>query len=60
MANEKANDGDNDRAATAKDKVVPIDAIQDAIKGIKFGVIQLIIQDGRVIQLDKTEKIRLI
>ena len=38
---------------------LPIDAIQEAVKSVRFGVVQLIIQDGRVVQIDKTEKIRL-
>ena len=38
---------------------VPIEAIQEAVESIRFGVVQLIIQDGRVVQIDKTEKIRL-
>ena len=38
---------------------LPLEAIQEAVKSIRYGVVQLIIQDGRVIQIDKTEKIRL-
>jgi hypothetical protein len=38
---------------------LPITAIQEAVESIRFGVVQLIIQDGRVVQIDKTEKIRL-
>lgn len=38
---------------------LPIAAIQEAVESIRFGVVQLIIQDGRVVQIDKTEKIRL-
>ena len=38
---------------------LPIEAIQEAVKSVRFGVVQLIIQDGRVVQIDKTEKIRL-
>lgn len=37
---------------------IPIEAIEEAIAGIRFGVVQLIIQDGRVVQIDRTEKIR--
>lgn len=33
--------------------------LNELIKEIKFGNITLIIQDGKVIQIDKTEKIRL-
>jgi hypothetical protein len=39
--------------------VIPIEAIQEAVESVQFGVVQLIIQDGRVVQIDKTEKIRL-
>ena len=42
-----------------KDPAVPWEEIQQAISGVRFGTVQLIIQDGRVIQIDKTEKIRL-
>jgi hypothetical protein len=38
---------------------LPIGAIQEAVESIRFGVVQLIIQDGRIVQIDKTEKIRL-
>lgn len=44
----------------AEDKVLPLPAIQQAISSIKFGVVQITIQDGRVVQIDKTEKIRLV
>lgn len=29
-----------------------------AIKSIRFGYVQIIIQDSKVVQIDKTEKIR--
>jgi hypothetical protein len=38
---------------------LPIDQIQQAVQTVRFGVVQLIIQDGRIVQIDKTEKIRL-
>jgi hypothetical protein len=38
---------------------IPIRAIQEAVERIQFGVVQLIIQDGRIVQIDMTEKIRL-
>jgi hypothetical protein len=34
--------------------------ILTALKEIRFGSLSLIIQDGKVIQIDKNEKIRLI
>jgi hypothetical protein len=38
---------------------IPMEAIQEAVASIRFGTVQLIIQDGRVVQIDKTEKVRL-
>ena len=34
-------------------------SIRAALKDIRFGAVSLVIQDGRVIQIDKNEKIRL-
>ncbi len=39
--------------------VLPIDEIREAVEKIQFGTVQLIIQDGRVVQIDTTEKKRL-
>ncbi len=33
--------------------------VRDALKSIRFGTVTLVVQDGRVIQVDKGEKIRL-
>jgi len=38
---------------------IPIDDIERAVESIRYGVVQIIIQDGRIVQIDKTEKIRL-
>lgn len=38
---------------------LPVQIIQEAVASIRYGVVQLIIQDGRIVQIDKTEKIRL-
>ena len=49
-----------ERAAAEQPRpALPLEAIQEAVESIRFGVVQLIIQDGRVVQIDKTEKIRL-
>jgi hypothetical protein len=34
--------------------------IREALVSIRYGTITLVVQDGRVVQLDKSEKIRLI
>jgi len=33
--------------------------VQEALTSIRFGTVTLVVQDGRVIQVDKNEKIRL-
>lgn len=33
--------------------------IRAALKDIRYGTVSLVIQDGKVIQIDKSEKIRL-
>jgi hypothetical protein len=33
--------------------------IIEAIRSVRFGHVQIIIQDSRVVQIDKTEKVRL-
>jgi hypothetical protein len=34
--------------------------IRDVLKEIRYGTLTLVVQDGKVIQIDKNEKIRLI
>ena len=38
----------------------PFNEIRQAISKIQFGTVQLIIQDGRIVQIDTTEKRRLV
>lgn len=45
------------RAGTSVE--LPLEVIRQAVETVRFGVVQLIIQDGRIVQIDKTEKIRL-
>ncbi len=33
--------------------------LRDALRAIRFGTVTLVIQDGHVIQIDRSEKIRL-
>ncbi len=44
---------------TPAGKSLPLPAVQQAISSIRFGVVQITIQDGKIVQIDKTEKIRL-
>ena len=33
-------------------------ALRDALRGIRFGTVELVIHDGRVVQLERREKVR--
>lgn len=33
--------------------------LEDLLKGLKFGSIVLVVQDGKVVQVEKNEKIRM-
>jgi hypothetical protein len=35
-----------------------MDRIQDHIKGLKFGTVQITIHDGKIVQIDRTERSR--
>jgi hypothetical protein len=50
---------DSQATAPRNGAPLPMEAIQEAVESIRYGVVQLIIQDGRIVQIDKTEKIRL-
>jgi hypothetical protein len=34
--------------------------VRDQVRGLRFGVVQLVVHDGRVTQIERTEKPRLI
>ena len=34
--------------------------IQDALRGLRFGTVSVIVQDGVVVQVERTEKLRLV
>ncbi|MFB7140280.1 MULTISPECIES: YezD family protein [unclassified Bacillus (in: firmicutes)] len=36
-----------------------IEVVESLLSGLKFGTITLVVQDGRIIQVEKQEKIRL-
>lgn len=47
---------------------VPVDEIEDAdwvqlvkqsVRGLQFGVVQIVVHNAKVVQIEKTEKVRL-
>ena len=37
-----------------------IERIRDALRGLRFGTVSVIVQDGVVVQVERTEKLRLV
>jgi len=36
-----------------------VGVVREKVEGLRFGVVQLVVHDGRVTQIDRTEKTRL-
>ena len=41
------------------DRDEELDRIQAALRGLRFGTVTVVIQDGVVVQIERTEKLRL-
>jgi hypothetical protein len=37
-----------------------LERIRDALRGLRFGAVTITVQDGIVVQVDRTEKVRLL
>ena len=48
-----ATHGNNDPARA------DLTAVQNALRGLQFGTVTIIVQDGLIVQIDRTEKRRL-
>lgn len=62
-SHEGADDGSSGSAQHSSQREAQREAemrqIQEALRGLKFGAVSIIVQDGVVIQIDRTEKRRL-
>jgi hypothetical protein len=47
----------SDPTADAKDRI-SIDLIQAALRGLRYGEVRIVVQDGVVVQVEKTERMR--
>jgi len=36
-----------------------LDVVLEQVSGLRFGLVQIVVHDGRVVQIEKTEKVRL-
>lgn len=55
--------GTSGRKETVRNETVLTEAVQaallEALAGMRYGQVILIIQDGKIVQIDRTEKVRL-
>jgi hypothetical protein len=47
-------------AAAESHAETAIERIRDALRGLRFGTVSVIVQDGAVVQVERTEKLRLL
>ena len=40
--------------------VTALERIRDALRGLRFGTVSVIVQDGVVVQVERTERLRLV
>jgi hypothetical protein len=50
---------DADKRVTSAEEHNALEAVLRAVRRIKHGSVQVIVQDGRVVQIDTTEKVRI-
>ncbi len=43
----------------SRDETAVLAEVLAALRSIRFGAVQITVQDGKVVQIDKTEKVRL-
>ncbi len=52
-----ANPGEE--KANAANEARDLSAVRDALRGLKFGSVTIFVQDGVIVQVERTEKIRI-
>lgn len=53
------NDNFSSNSSLEQELRLSLDQIGGALRGLKFGSVNVIVQDGVVVQIDRTEKMRL-
>ncbi len=60
MSNGTASSTDDERTVgPPSPRDLELDQVRNAVKGIRFGEVRLIIQDGLIVQIERVEKQRL-
>jgi hypothetical protein len=45
-------------AGTEKKDTAWLETVRKQVESLRFGVVQIVVHDGRVVQIEKTEKLR--
>ena len=45
--------------AAEQEETVALDRIRAALSGLRFGTVTVVVQDGVVVQVERTEKVRI-
>jgi hypothetical protein len=51
--------GDGRARGPARDRELDLEHVRTAVKGIRFGEVRVVIQDGVIVQIERVEKQRL-
>jgi hypothetical protein len=57
MNNHDNHNGTASASPTSSD--LELHAVRDALRGLRFGTVTIIVQDGVIVQIDRTEKRRI-
>ena len=55
----KDSPSDGQASPEAEERADALDRIHAALRGLRFGTVTLVVQDGVVVRVERTEKIRL-
>ena len=48
------------RGATADVETRALDKVRDALDGLRYGEVTVVVQDGLIVQVERTEKVRIV
>ena len=54
----QGNQQDKDHRPSTEWKLADLLPVLEALKGLRFGSVEIFVQDGRLVQIDRREKIR--
>ncbi len=54
-----SDDNKRPAAATAGDSAAWLDLVTRQVRDLRFGVVQIVVHDGRVVQIERSERVRL-